>query len=111
MMPLPSWGSRTRRNNPSVGLVIRVMAGPSGHAISPHRSSREGHHSTPRWSSGHVRFGSKADICTAPAHVRFTPIATSIASFHLEAFQTLPDPAPSPPPDVATGSDTTHHVE
>src|SRR4030095_5700389 len=21
----------------------------------------------------HVRFGSKADICTAPAHVRFTP--------------------------------------
>src|SRR5262249_20298862 len=22
---------------------------------------------------GHVRFGSKADICTAPAHVRFTP--------------------------------------
>jgi hypothetical protein len=21
----------------------------------------------------HVRFGSKADICTAPTHVRFTP--------------------------------------
>src|SRR5262245_29215771 len=28
-----------------------------------------------------VRFGSKADICTAPAHVRFTPIATLIAFF------------------------------
>jgi len=23
---------------------------------------------------GHVRFGSKADICSAQAHVRFTPI-------------------------------------
>jgi hypothetical protein len=25
--------------------------GPSGHANSPHPSSREGHHSTARWSS------------------------------------------------------------
>src|SRR5262245_45895782 len=47
---LPSWGSRTRRNNLSVGLVIRVMAGPSRHAISPHSSSRKGHHATARWS-------------------------------------------------------------
>jgi hypothetical protein len=29
----------------------RVTAGPSRHAISPHPSSREGHHSTARWSS------------------------------------------------------------
>jgi len=43
---LPSWDSRTRRNNLSVGLAIRVMVGPSGHAISPHPSSRKGHHST-----------------------------------------------------------------
>ena len=48
---LPSWGSRTRRNDLSVGLVIRVMAGPSRHAISPHSSSRKGHHATARWSS------------------------------------------------------------
>ena len=41
---LPSWGSRTRRNNLWVGLAIRLMAGPSRHAISPHSSSREGHH-------------------------------------------------------------------
>jgi hypothetical protein len=47
---LPSWGSRTRRNDLSVGLVIRVMAGPSRHAISPHSSSRKGHHATARWS-------------------------------------------------------------
>jgi hypothetical protein len=51
---LPSWDSRTRRNNLSGGLAIRLMAGPSGHAISPHPSSREGHHSTARWSSSRV---------------------------------------------------------
>jgi hypothetical protein len=28
---------------------------------------------------GHVRFGSEADICSAQAHVRFTPIATTKA--------------------------------
>jgi hypothetical protein len=48
---LPSWDSRTRRNNLSVGLAVRVTADPSGHTISPHPSSREGHHSTTRWSS------------------------------------------------------------
>jgi hypothetical protein len=32
-------------------LVVSVTAGPSGHANSPHPSSREGHHSTARWSS------------------------------------------------------------
>jgi hypothetical protein len=29
----------------------QVTAGPSGHAISPHPSSREGHHATVRWNS------------------------------------------------------------
>ena len=48
---LPSWDSRTRRNNLLVGLAVRLTAGPSGHTISPHPSSREGHHSTARWSS------------------------------------------------------------
>jgi len=48
---LPSWDSRTRRNNLWVGLVVSVTAGPSGHANSPHPSSRKGHHSTARWSS------------------------------------------------------------
>jgi hypothetical protein len=48
---LPSWGSKTRWNNLSRGLAIRLTAGPSGHANSPHPSSREGHHSTTWWSS------------------------------------------------------------
>ena len=48
---LPSWDSKTRRNNLWDGLAVSVTAGPSGHTISPHPSSREGHHSTARWSS------------------------------------------------------------
>ena len=48
---LPSWDSRTRRNNLLVGLAVKPTAGPSGHTNSPHPSSREGHHSTARWSS------------------------------------------------------------
>jgi hypothetical protein len=48
---LPLWDSRTRRNDLLGGLTVRRTAGPSGHANSPHPSSREGHHSTTRWSS------------------------------------------------------------
>src|SRR6476659_8823297 len=43
---LPSWDSRTRRNNLSGGLAVRRTAGPSDRTNSPHPSSREGHHST-----------------------------------------------------------------
>jgi len=35
----------------SVGLVVRLTVGPADIAISPHPSSREGHHATARWSS------------------------------------------------------------
>src|SRR5882724_335737 len=48
---LPSWDSKTRRNNLWGGLAVRVTVGPSGHTNSPHPSSREGHHSTARRSS------------------------------------------------------------
>ena len=48
---LPSWDSKTRRNNLLGGLAVKRTAGPSGHANSPHPSSRKGHHSTTRWSS------------------------------------------------------------
>ena len=48
---LPSWDSRTRWNNLLGGLAVRLAAGPSDRANSPHPSSREGHHSTTRWSS------------------------------------------------------------
>ncbi len=40
-----------RWNNLSGGFAGRLATGPSGHTISPHPSSREGHHSTARWSS------------------------------------------------------------
>src|SRR5271169_5673333 len=48
---LPSWDSRTRRNNLLVGLAVRLSAGTSRHTISPHSSYREGHHSTARRNS------------------------------------------------------------
>src|SRR5450755_4560171 len=48
---LPLWDSRTRRNILLGGLTVSVTAGPSGQTNSPHPSSREGHHSTARWSS------------------------------------------------------------
>ena len=48
---LPSWDSRTRRNNLLGGLTVRRPAGPSDQANSPHPSSREGHLSTARWNS------------------------------------------------------------
>jgi len=48
---VPSWDSRTRWNNLSVGVAVRRTAGPADIANSPHPSSREGHHSTARWSS------------------------------------------------------------
>src|ERR1022692_596311 len=43
---LPSWDSRTRRNNLLGGLTVRLTAGPSDQTNSPHPSSREGHLST-----------------------------------------------------------------
>src|ERR1035437_3905102 len=46
---LPSWDSKTRWNNLTRGLTGSV--GSNGPAISPHPSSREGHHSTARWNS------------------------------------------------------------
>jgi hypothetical protein len=48
---LPLWDSKTRWNNLLRGLTVNVTAGPSGHANSPHPSSREGHHSTVEWNS------------------------------------------------------------
>jgi hypothetical protein len=49
--PFHHGDSRTRWNDLLVGLAVRLTVGPSGHANSPHPSSREGHHSTAGWSS------------------------------------------------------------
>src|ERR1700751_2558025 len=48
---LPVWDSKTRWNNLWVDLAVRLTAGSSGRANSPHPSSREGHYSTMQWSS------------------------------------------------------------
>src|SRR4051794_34515569 len=48
---VPSWDPRTRWHNLSGGLTVRRTAGRSGHANSPHPSSREAHLSTAQWSS------------------------------------------------------------
>src|SRR3974377_1105823 len=48
---LPSWDSKTRWNNLWGGLGVKRTVGPSGHAHSPHPSSREGHLSTAGWIS------------------------------------------------------------
>ena len=53
---VPSWDSRTRWSNLMGGLTVRRTIGPSGHANSPHPSSREGHHSTAGWSSSFLLF-------------------------------------------------------
>jgi len=54
---LPLWDPRMRRSHLLVGLAGRSPTGPSGHAISPHPSSREGHHSTAWWSSSFLLSG------------------------------------------------------
>ena len=41
-----------RRRGGTIFRATLPSAGPSGHANSPHPSSREGHHSTAWWSSG-----------------------------------------------------------
>jgi len=64
---LPSWDSKTRRNNLYRGLAVGRMAGPSGHANSPHPSSREGHHSTAGWSSSFLLSRLILDGCHAAA--------------------------------------------
>jgi hypothetical protein len=48
---LPSWVSKTGRNNLLGGLAVLQTAGPSRHTNSPHPSSRKGNHSTASWSS------------------------------------------------------------
>src|SRR5471030_2804711 len=68
---LPAWDSRTRRNNLWVGLAVLQTVGPSGHANSPHPSSRKGHHSTVRWSSSEARQReARGRHFSAPAHRR-----------------------------------------
>ena len=64
---LPSWDPRKRWSDLRGGLAVGLKAGPSGHANSPHPSSREGHHSTVGWISGFLLFDLIPYSCHAAA--------------------------------------------
>jgi hypothetical protein len=81
---LPSWDSRTRGNDLRGGLAIRRTAGPSGHTISPHPSSREGHHSTARWSSSFLLL----ILCDAHAAAVSRVHRNSVPSTHMRCMIT-----------------------
>ena len=68
--PFHHGDSKTRWNNLSGGLAVNMTAGPSGQTISPHPSSREGHHSTMRWSSCFLLLGLTVHCHAAAASCR-----------------------------------------
>ena len=67
---LPSWGSRTGWTNLLGGLAVGLTVGPADIAISPHPSSREGHHATAWWSS---RFSYRVYIQLSRCNGVFAP--------------------------------------
>jgi len=71
---LPSWDSKTRRNNLLGGLAANRTAGPSRHTNSPHPSSREGHLSTARWSSSFLLSGLILNCFHAAAAAAFSRV-------------------------------------
>src|SRR5260370_38534762 len=85
---LPLWDSRTRWNNLSIGLAVRRAVGPSGHANSPHPSSREGHHSTARWSSGFLLLDLILPGFHAAAAARSRVQRNSVPSTHMRGIIT-----------------------
>ena len=85
---LPLWDSRTRRNNLMGGLTVRVTAGPSGHANSPHPSSREGHLSTAGWSSSVLLSDLNLYGCHAAAAACSRVQQNSVPSTHIRCMIT-----------------------
>src|SRR4029079_14278263 len=76
--------TKTPTINFGVMEVSRICTGStmlSGPAEIPpkHFCKKSGNKLVCDFLVGDVRFGSKADICGAPTHVRFTPIATAKA--------------------------------
>jgi hypothetical protein len=85
---LPSWDSRMRWDNLSGGLAVRQRAGPSGHANSPHPSSREGHLSTARWISGFLLSGLILNGFHAAAAAASRVHRNSVPSTHMRCMMT-----------------------
>ena len=85
---LPSWDSKTRWNNLLGGLAVNVTAGSSGRTNSPHPSSREGHHSTARWSSSFLLSDLILDGFHAAAAVCSRVQRNSVPSTHIRCMIT-----------------------
>ena len=68
----------------------RLTAGPSGHTISPHPSSREGHHSTARWSS---RFSYRFDLVWLSCCYGFFPAPAELGAVNPDAVHDHGQPA------------------
>src|SRR5450432_4785506 len=85
---LPSWDSKTRRNNLSVGVAVKRTAGPSGHANSPHPSSREGHPSTAGWISCFLLSGLVLNGFHAAAAACSPVHRNSVPSIHMRCMIT-----------------------
>src|SRR5665811_870492 len=83
---LPLWDSRTRWNNLYRGLTVRRTIGPSGHANSPHPSSREGHLSTAWWNSNFLLSHLILNGCHAAATSRVQ--RNSVPSTHMRCMIT-----------------------
>src|SRR5262249_31856115 len=88
---LPSWDSKTRWNNLLGDLAVNVTAGSSGHANSPHPSSREGHHSTVGWISGFLL----SDLIRPVLRLRRPPWSTGTRC-HQPRCGAWPTAAPAP---------------
>src|SRR3974390_2876979 len=85
---LPSWDSKTRWNNLGGGLAVRVTVGSSGHANSPHPSSREGHLSTAGWISSFLLLGSILNGFYAAAVAGSRVHRNSVPSTHMRCMMT-----------------------
>src|SRR6185436_20264099 len=83
---LPAWGSRTTWNNLLGGLAGRLTAGPSGHTISRHPSSREGHHPTAWWNSSFLL--SHLILCDFHAATMSRVHRNSVPSTHMRCMIT-----------------------
>ena len=83
---LPLWDSRTRWNNLLRGLNVRLTIGPSGHANSPHPSSRERHSSTTGWNSSFLlsHLATYTSHATAASRVHWN----SVPSTHIRCMIT-----------------------
>jgi hypothetical protein len=81
-------GSEDERNNLYRGLAVRMTAGPSGHANSPHPSSREGHLIHRKVELEFPPIGSDRSQCHAAAAACSLVQRNSVPSIHIRCMIT-----------------------